>query len=69
MGQKLRAVPLYLKKGELRPHLTQCPWAQAYLRTKWRLDLSSHLAAIDMGRKWGAVPIFWEGGGGSLVPI
>jgi len=27
--------------------------AQAYLHTKWHLDLCSHLAATDMGRKLG----------------
>jgi len=42
-------------------------WAEAYLRTKWRLDPSSRLVTIDMGRKEGAaVPL---SGGGSCVPI
>ena len=36
--------------GELSPHLTQCPWAEAYLRTKWHLDPSSRLATEYMGR-------------------
>jgi len=32
---------------------TLWPWAEAYLRTKWHLDPSSRLAAIDMSRKVG----------------
>ena len=36
MGRKLRAVPLL--GGELGPHVTQCGWAEAYVRTKWHLD-------------------------------
>jgi len=39
-------------------------WADAYRHTKWHLDLSSHLATTDMGRKLGALPL-WGGGGGS----
>ena len=35
-------------------------WEEAYLRTKWHLDPSSHLAAIDMGRKLEAVPPLGE---------
>ena len=31
---------------ELGPHLTQCCWTEAYLRTKWHLDPSNHLATI-----------------------
>jgi len=41
-------------------------WAEAYLRTKWHLDPCSRSAAIDMGRKLGALPPFW---GGAWVPI
>jgi len=52
MGRKLGAVPL-LQVGELDPHVTQCAWAKAYLRTKWHLDPSSRWATINMGRKWG----------------
>jgi len=45
-----------------------CAWDEAYLRTKWYTDASSHLATINMGRKLG------EGGlcpflGGSWLPI
>jgi len=41
-------------------------WTKAYLNTKWHLDPSSHLAAIDIGPKVGAtVPPF---GRGSWVP-
>jgi len=41
------AVPL--SASEVDPHLTQCPWAEAYLRTrptKWHPDPSSLLATI-----------------------
>ena len=36
------------------PHLTQSPRAEAYLHTKWNLNLCSHLVATNMGRKLGA---------------
>jgi len=40
-------------------------WAEAYLHdTKWHLDPSSRLATIDMGRKLGALPLFWVEGAG-----
>jgi len=40
-------------------------WAEAYLCTTWHLDLSSHLATIDIGWKlgWGCAPFL--GGAGS----
>jgi len=41
-------------------------WAEAYLHTKWHLDLCSHLAATDMGRKLGGCALLGEG---SWVPI
>jgi len=43
-------------------------WAEVYLRTKWHLDPSSHLATTDMGHKLGrgAVPLW---GRVSWVPI
>ena len=41
-------------------------WAEAYLRNKWHLDPSSHLATIDMGLKLGLRALFGEG---SWVPI
>jgi len=47
-------------------HLTQRPWAEAYLHAKYHLDPSSRLAIINMGRKCGALPPFGEGSG---VPI
>ena len=51
------AVPL--REGvELEPHLTQCCPPEAYLRTKWHLDPSSHLATIYTDRKVGAVSLF-----------
>ena len=54
------AVPLL--GGELGPYLTQCAWAEAYLRTKWHLDPSSRFATTDMGRNLGTVPL----GGGAV---
>ena len=54
------AVPLLV--GELGPYLTQCAWAEAYLRTKWHLDPSSRFATTDMGRNLGTVPL----GGGAV---
>ena len=67
MGRKLGG--LHPLSGEgLRPHLTQSPWAEAYLHTKWHLDTSSRLATIEMGRKLGKGlhPLRGEGG---WVPI
>ena len=44
---------------EMGPHLTQCGWAETYLRTKRHVDPSSRLTTTDMGRKVGAVvPLF-----------
>jgi len=43
-------------------------WVEAYLRTKWHLDLSSRLTTTDMGRKLrGLCPLFWWGGGPNLT--
>jgi len=36
------AVPLSVGAGELSPHLTQRPWAEAYLRTKWKCGILIH---------------------------
>ena len=44
--EKLEGYTVPLSVGELSPHLTQCPWAEAYLRTKWHLDPSNRLATI-----------------------
>jgi len=54
----------FLGRG-LRPHLTQSPWDEAYLHTKWHLDASSRLATIEMGQKIGEElrPLFGEGAG------
>ena len=55
------AVPLL---GSWVPISNNVAWAEAYLRTKWHLDSSSHLTTIDMGLKLGAtVPPFFLGGG------
>jgi len=50
--------------GAGSPSNAKSPRAEAYLRTKWNLDLCSHLAATDMGRKMeGAVPLWGRGAG------
>jgi len=36
-----------LFRREIGPYLTQCGWAEAYLRTKWHPNPSSRLATID----------------------
>jgi len=42
-----------LGEGELGPHLTQCPWAEAYLRTKWHLSVwPQQTWAENMGESW-----------------
>ena len=47
MNKKVEAaVPLSM--GKLGPHVTNVAWAEAYLRTKWHLDLSSRLATTDI---------------------
>jgi len=77
MGQTLGAPPLL--GGGLGPHLTQSPWAEAYLHAKWHLGASSHLATIEMDRKFGgrSARLFGEGDespfnksrlGGGLLP-
>jgi len=33
-----------LSMAAIGPHLTQCAWAEAYLRTKWHLDPSNGLS-------------------------
>jgi len=62
MGRKLGTL---FGGGRVGPHLTQCPWDEAYLRTKWHLDPYSRLATIDMGQKLGDCAPFR----GSWVPI
>jgi len=49
----------------LGPDLTQVPWAEAYLHTKWHLDPCSHLAATDMGGKLVGSMLLWGRGAGS----
>ena len=41
---------------------------EVYVRTKWRLHLSSRLATIDMGQKLGGVGVLFFSGD-SWVPI
>ena len=62
MGRKLEgAVPILGR--ELGAHLTRHRRG-LYLHCKRRLDPSSRLATIDIGRKLGAMPFY--GGAGSL---
>jgi len=49
-------------------HLTQCGRAEAYLNTKWHLDLSSRLATIN-GPKSGTGLLYFLFLSGSWVPI
>ena len=51
------ALPLFLE-GSLVPIYHNVAWAEAYLRTKWHLDPSSHLTTVDMGRKLGGCAPF-----------
>jgi len=57
MGRrKGAAVPLSgAGGGELGPIKHDVAWAEIYLHIKWHLDLSSHFATIDMGRKVGVL--------------
>jgi len=74
MGDRLATIDMGQKVGggllcpfcqvELGLHLTQCGLAEAYLRAKWHLDSSSHLATMDIDQKlgWEAVLPFWGAG-------
>ena len=42
-------------------------WAEAYLHTKWHFNVSSRLATINMGRKFGGLAIFGSGGWAGLT--
>ena len=61
MGRKFGGLRPFWGGGAGSPSNTKSPRAETYLHTKWNLDLCSHLAATDMGRKLGAVPL-WERG-------
>ena len=50
--------------GAGSPSNTKSRRAEAYLHTKWNLDLCSHLAATDMGRKLGGAGPLWGGRAG-----
>jgi len=61
MGQKFRGLrPLFGGGGAGSTSNTKSPRAKVYLHTKWNLDLCSHLAATDMGRKLAAVALWGE---------
>ena len=51
MGQNVgvAAVPPPFLGGSWVPIIYNVAWVEAYLRTKWHLYASSHLAATDMG--------------------
>ena len=59
--QKLGAVPLSRGKGSSPSN--NVAWAEVYLRTKWHLDHSSHLATTAENLR--AVFLFWGRGAGS----
>jgi len=61
MGRKVGGSFALFFGGAVSPSNTM---AEAYLRTKWRLDPPSLLAATDMRRKLGAVLLFLGGGAG-----
>jgi len=77
MGDRLSTIDMSRKLGGSAPYGEKSwipmqhsvAWVEAYLHTKWRLDPSSRLATINMGRKLGAVPLFWGFLVGSWVPI
>ena len=69
MGDRMATIDIAQKLGGCAPNirgrscipmLHNVAWAEAYLRTKWYLDPSSHLATTGMGRKkWGGLwPLF-----------
>jgi len=59
---RLVRLHLPLGEGKLGPHPTQCRVGRClYFRTKRHLDQCSRLAAIDVGQKLGAPPLFGEG--------
>ena len=57
------AVPFFW--GRWVPINHKVAWAEAYLRNKWHLDPSSHLATIDMCLKLGCFALFLGRGAGS----
>jgi len=63
------AVPFF--RGGGTPILHIVAWAEAYFRTKWRHDLSSRLATIDVPKMGGCsllCPLFFGEGMGSWIP-
>jgi len=63
MGRKWGAVSLF--EGGAGSPSNNVAWAEAYLRTKWHLDISSRFATTDDVPKIGALPLVW----GNWVPI
>jgi len=62
MAENLGAPPPFWAGGAgSSPSNMKLPWAEAYLHVKWKLDLCSHLAAMDMGRKLGGCAPLGEG--------
>ena len=58
-GEPARPPPFREESWVTIQHKVAC--AEACLHTKWHLDLSSHLAATDMGRKLGGYAPLGEG--------
>jgi len=66
MGDRLATIDMDQKLGGCAPfgrgswvsNVTQCAWAEAYLRTKWHLDPSSCLATTDTWAESTAQPAF-----------
>ena len=66
MGQKSGALPPFWGGGA-GSHLAQCGLDRGlHLHAKWHFNPSSRLATINVGQKFGDVPLW---GRGSWVPI
>jgi len=67
-GPKIGGVPSFwgggvppFGEGELGPHLAQCGLGRGLRPYQVACYPFSHLATTDMGRKWGAVPLWGRG--------
>jgi len=54
-----------LGRGSWDPIYHNVAWTEAHFHTKCHLDPSRRLATIDIGRKLGVLPPFWDGVPGS----
>jgi len=55
MGDRLATINIGRKEGDGVPIYHSVAWTEVYHRANWHLDPSSHLATIDMSRKWGVL--------------